>query len=410
MGKTSYLNFTKKTLEKLPAVEKRYNVFDEVVSGLGVAVHPSGTKTFFYLKKVQGWPERTTIGPFPDITVERARGRASEMNGKLSTWKSHGYAGQNPLEQRTKVPTLGGVLDHYCEQHLRANAKNGDAAIKYAQWQFNFYLASWKNRPLSSISRQQVREKHAEIGTAHGMVTANRITTFLRTLFNHAIHPDVSLWDGANPCAKPKKFLFLEKSRERVIQRDEAPRFFEQLQKESHRDLRDFLLLALATGARRGTVLAMRWEQVDWQRGLWTIPEPKGRKSSSKPHIVPLTKLAISVLRTRVNGGGEWVFPGRKGHVTTLKKPWARFLERTGLDDLRFHDLRRSLATFEGETGAATELIQKTLGHQQASAATKIYDRSDRRDDVRNAMDAAMRELLSAGKTSKRKLLAAPRG
>jgi integrase len=69
------------------------------------------------------------------------------------------------------------------------------------------------------------------------------------------------------------------------------------------------------------------------------------------------------------------------------------------------HDLRRTLAALEGETVASTEVIQKTLGHEESSAATKTYDRSDRRDEVRAAMDAAVSAMLSAGKTSKRKLL-----
>ena len=70
------------------------------------------------------------------------------------------------------------------------------------------------------------------------------------------------------------------------------------------------------------------------------------------------------------------------------------------------HDMRKThRALSEGETGASTEVIQKTLGHEESSAATKIYDRSDRREEVRAAMDAAVSAMLTVGKTSKRKLL-----
>jgi site-specific recombinase XerD len=72
--------------------------------------------------------------------------------------------------------------------------------------------------------------------------------------------------------------------------------------------------------------------------------------------------------------------------------------------------LRRTLATEQGESGASSEVIQKTLGHTESSAATKIYDQSQRQDDVRDAMTAAMTAILTTGKTSLRKLLAAPRG
>jgi integrase len=408
---TARLNFTKKTLEKLPATERRYNVFDEDVSGLGISVHPSGRKTFFHLKKVQGWPRRATIGPFPDLSVEQARGRASELNGKFSTWKSTNYEGQSPLKPRAKIPTLGEVLTDYTEKHLRPNAKNGERAVEYANWQFDRYLASWRNRPLSTITRAEVKNKHSEIGGAHGQVSANRLVTFIRALFGYALHPDVALWEGGvNPARDPKKFLFAESSRERTIQREEAPKFFKELAIEPHRNLRDAILLALSTGARRGTIVAMQWNQIDWGHALWTIPNPKGKKKNHKPHIVPLTKLALTILKSRPRvAGSEYVFPGRKegSHLVTLNKPWAKFLERTGIDDLTFHDLRRTLATQQGDTGAPVELIQKTLGHVESSEATRIYDRSERRDDVRDAMTVAMDALIVAGKVSRRKLLKA---
>lgn len=406
-AETRYLNFTKRALEKLSATEKRYSCFDDDTRCLGIAVYPSGVKTFFHLRKVQGWPQRTTIGAFPDLSVEQARGKAAELNSGLTAWKTNNYEGPNPVKAPSKVPTLGDVLESYLEKDLKKNAKSPDRAIKGRRWQFDFYLAPWRNRPLSSIHRADVIHRHADIGEKHGEVTANRVIQFLRKLFNHAIDPDYGLWDGANPCAKPKKFLFHEQDRKRTLEDGEKPKFFEELTTEPNRDLRDFLLIALATGARRGTTLTMRWDQIDWQRELWTIPNPKGRKNDSEPHLVPLTKLAVAVLksRPRVN---EWVFPGQKenAHLTTVKKPWKKFIERTGIKDLCIHDLRRTLATQEGDTGASTEAIQKTLGHEESSAATKIYDRSQRRDEVRAAMTTAMTAILAAGKTSKRKLLA----
>jgi len=124
--------------------------------------------------------------------------------------------------------------------------------------------------------------------------------------------------------------------------------------------------------------------------------------------VVNLVKLAVAVLKGREQRG-EWVFPGRKKntHLTTLKKPWRAFITRSGISNLVIHDLRRTLATREGETGASREAITKTLGHTRDSEATKIYDRSERRAEVRKAMDIAVADILRAAKTSERKLLAA---
>ena len=407
MGKTSKMNFSIKAIERLDPKLKRYSVLDEQTRGLAIAVYPSGAKTFYHVRKVQGWPKRTTIGAYPDLTIEFARGKGNELNGKLAKWQANDFEGPNPLERPQQTATLGSVLAHYVKNHLETNAKNPAYAVKRANWHFDTYLASLRNHPLGSITREQVRKLHEKIAAERGSVTANRTITFLRTLYNHALHPDVALWSGINPCAKPKKFLAVEKSRERVIKPDEAPKFFKALASEPHRDLRDFLLLALSTAARRGTIFSMRWDEIDWQHELWTISSPKGRRDR-KPHVVPLAPLAISVLKTRPHVSAEWVFAGRKGrHLTTVKKPWKKFLQRAGIEDLTLHDLRRTLATQQGQTGASREVIQKTLGHEASSVATKIYDRSDRRPEVRAAMNKAVSSLLVAGKTSRRKLLKA---
>src|SRR5690349_4921875 len=131
MSKT---NFTVKFLESLKPKEKRYNEMDGDTRGLGIVVHPSGTKTFFHVKKVQGWPQRTTLQKYPDMSIDQALGKAAELNSKLAKWKSDNYEGANPTSKPISVPTLGEVLDHYIEQHLKANAKNPEHAMRYARW------------------------------------------------------------------------------------------------------------------------------------------------------------------------------------------------------------------------------------------------------------------------------------
>jgi integrase len=407
----SKINFTIRALEDLNEDrKKRYSVFDTHTRHLAIAVYPSGAKTFYHLKKVQGWPQRTTIGPFPDVSIEKARAKAAELNSDLTSWKIDGYEGPNPVKKNAtaKVATLGDALESYIEKHLRGNAKNPDKAIEYARWQFEKYLGAWKNRPLGSVQRGDIRQKHSEIGRAHGEITANRCITFLRTLFNHCLDPDYDLWDGMNPCAKPKKFLFHEETRDRIVKDEEKPKFFAELAKEPHRDLRDVLLLALSTGSRIGALLAMRWEEVDFDHDVWVISRPKGRKGHSAPLVVPLNGLAARVLGAR-HRTGVWVFKGKQGnHLTTVRKPWEAFLKRTGITDLHIHDLRRSLATEAGESGASEKAIQGTLGHAASSEATKIYDRSKRTKEIRDATTTAMRRMLATAKVSQKKLLGAP--
>src|SRR5262249_29941418 len=163
---------------------------------------------------------------------------------------------------------LATVFEHYKENQIAPHSKSPVRALRDAESNFKLYLASWRNRPLSSIHREHIREKHAEIGRKHGPVTANRQILFLRAMINHAIHPDIGLRQGVNPVRKPKKFLYAETSRARVLTDKEKLLFFAALESETHQDLKHLILLALATGSRRGALQTMRWSEIDFERKL----------------------------------------------------------------------------------------------------------------------------------------------
>jgi integrase len=64
-------------------------------------------------------------------------------------------------------------------------------------------------------------------------------------------------------------------TRDRFLQADELPRFFQSLAEEPSIAMRDFILLALLTGARRANVCAMHWREIDLAAGVWRLPDTK---------------------------------------------------------------------------------------------------------------------------------------
>jgi integrase len=406
MGRTKTaegrVNFTKKLVENLVPREKRYNIFDSHTRGLGVLVHPSATKVFFHVKKVAGWPRRTTLGTFPDFSIENARAKASELNASLAKWKSADYEGPAPFERRRHL-TLNAVLEDYIARRLKAKAKDPERAAKADRWQINKYIPSWKERRLGSIRREDVSNLHLEVGEKHGEVSANRLVQLLRRLYNWA--EKEKLWSGTNPAKGITRFP--EHSRERFLEADEAPRFFQALKHEQHGDLKDFIWLALATGARSGNLLAMKWSELDLVRATWTIPHVKTKSGAT--YVLPLVDEAVAVLKARRRQiDGDWVFPGAKkgAHLSSLKKPWARFRERAKVPDVTLHDLRRTVGSWAAAAGVALPAIGRLLGHASLQA-TQVYARLDL-NGVRAAANLATQALFEAGKRPKRKMLEAP--
>jgi integrase len=127
------------------------------------------------------------------------------------------------------------------------------------------------------------------------------------------------------------------------------------------------------------------------------LPDTK----SGDPVTIHLAKPALEILARRVlNADGcPWVFPGgkknRAGHLVDPKGAWTRLLTASGLKDLRMHDLRRSLGSWQAAGGASLQVIGKSLGHK-SQQSTAVYARLNL-DPVRTSVNGAVEAMLAAG-------------
>jgi integrase len=397
------LNFTKRSLEALKAAEQRITYHDIETPGLSLLLQPTGHRSFFWFRRVNGNPLWLTIGEFPALSVEKARVKAGGFNSLLADWKSEGYEGPSPFKQRNGL-TFGELFDEYHE-YRRTQAKNPDRSQREEKSQFDRYLKPWANRKLDSLRRDEFRDLHSEISkkipdakkkrSKGGRVTANRTIQLGRRMVYWAIKKEK--WHGENPF---KFELHKEKSRDRFAQTDELQRLFKALASETNRDVRDFIRLALFTGQRRGDVTAMRWSDLSLTANgqhQWTISNPK----NGETHIVPLLPEAVAVLgvREKRRGESQFVFPSRakSGHIRDIKRGWKRLKKAAKLSNLTVHDLRRTLGSWMAMSGVSLPIIGEALGHK-SFRSTEVYARLQT-SAARDAMTLAVGKfpkLLSA--------------
>ncbi|WP_248885629.1 tyrosine-type recombinase/integrase [Acidithiobacillus acidisediminis] len=363
---TEKVNFTKASLSALePIPGKRRRVYDEKQKGLAVYVSPAGTKTFYCIRKVDGRVEEIRIGDAATVTIETARTTAAGIINQIA-------AGTNPAEQRRIKKAEMTFSDLFSEWVKDCRAK-GKKSLGNDERNFRLHLQEIAKKKLSEIERQHIRALHRKVSTGAGIYQGNRVLALVRAVFNFGINT-LDIPRLANPAAGLK--MNREESRDRRLHADEMPRFFEALAAEESPDVRDYVMLSLLTGARRANVLAMHWQEINLERKTWTIPSSKAKAGDSI--AVPLTDAAIEVLQSRAETSGAqgWVFPGpgRTGHLVEPKKGWQRLLQRAGIDDLRIHDLRRSLASFQIDAGVSLAVIGKGLGHH-SQQTTAVYAR-----------------------------------
>ena len=380
------LNFTKAALERLPQPNKSAETWlDAQVNGLQLLVTCKGTKTFYVRKKVHGKSDRIFIGRYPDATIEQARRKAQEMLGKLAA----GITADEIRAPRLAVATLGAAFRTYMDLHAKVHKKSW----RQDQAQFDRYLLRWQTRQLKTMTRIEVTKLHAEIGNNHGHYAANRVLALLRKIFNFAI--DNKLFGGENPVTKIKPYD--EKERKRFLHPEELKTFVDAVEAEPNETARDFVWLALMTGQRMSNVLEMKWSELDMVRREWYIPDTKNNTSMT----VPLSEHVIEVLeRRRKAANREDIFVlsgyGKTGHMTQPKKAWKRILARAKLNDLRIHDLRHTLASWQACTGASLIVIGATLNHKTASATRRYAHMHN--DPIRHAMSIATDAMFAAAR------------
>ncbi|NLS92752.1 MAG: tyrosine-type recombinase/integrase [Planctomycetaceae bacterium] len=393
MGKSdrseNRLLFNKSRLESIaPPSTGRAVYHDEKVRGLCLQVTARDRKTFYLYKWFEGKPVKYKIGRFPGTTVETARKSAKKLLAKMAD-------GENPQAARTAA--RGEMTLDMLQARWLADAKLRKKTWKEDERQYNVFLKRWGGRRLSEIDSGEVVTLHAKIGEKHGRYAANRVLALLRAMFNFALSPHESVkWKGINPTAGVRKFT--EKSRDRFITPEEMPAFFHALGEEEE-TVRDYFWLALLTGARKSNLLEMRWDQLTVE-GMWRIPETK----SGEVVVLPLVQQAQNILRARRERYGHqpWVFPGpgKAGHLVEVRKAWLRICRRAGLQDLRIHDLRRTLGSWQALSGASEIIIGKSLGHAAGSKATAVYARLGV-DPVRESLDVATGKMIALQNGSK---------
>lgn len=388
------LVFCKTALEKLPLpTARRVDHYDQRIPGLAITVTPRGARSFYWIARVGRRTLRRRLGAFPRMTVEQARDAAQVLNGDVASGK--------PVTSRRSREVASLTLQELFERFLASTAQSrgkrerSPITVRTYRGLFSHALQDWESRALTDITRSDVERLHDRLASSSGPVYANRVLSLLKAMLAVAVDRE---WLAANVAARVRKFP--ERPRERFLQADELPRFWEALAADPSDDYRDFVKLALFTGQRRSNVLAMQWEEVDLAAGTWSMSRTKTGR-----HQVPLIAPALEILHRRratADPGAAFVFPGhgRSGHMSPRWDAWRQLLERAGIANLTIHDLRRSMGSWQSKTGASLTVVGKTLGHTNPQT-TAIYARLDD-DPVRRAMTAAAAAMLTASQATTR--------
>jgi len=205
-----------------------------------------------------------------------------------------------------------------------------------------YQISPYEVEKYQSVRRQEV-----------SAATCNREVACLKRIFNKAIE-----WGKAreNPVSKVK-FFREDNERLRYLNKDEIV----QLLKECAPHLKPIVLFALNTGMRKSEILNLKWKDLDLQANLITVTETK----SGDFRKIPINSQLKEVLETiERHPNCPYVFNYKGERIEDIKKGFNKAVERAGIEDFHFHDLRHTFASHLVMGGVSLVAVKELLGHK----------------------------------------------
>src|SRR4030095_10804001 len=245
---------------------------------------------------------------------------------------------------------------------------------------------------IDGITRSDIAKFHGALGQQYPYM-ANRCLEQLSKMFQLARVWGFVEESHSNPAKEIQAFKELK--RDRWVKPDELPRLAKAINSEANLYGRQGLWLYLLTGLRRDELLNARWDDVDAERKELRLQDTK----AGRTHYVPISEPAMAVLKELPRlDGNPYILPGAKPgqHLVNIEKIWQRVRRAAGVEDVRLHDLRRTVGSWLAQSGNSLHLIGRILNHSTQST-TAVYARFAQ-DHVREAMEKHGKQLLDVAK------------
>ncbi len=385
------VRITKRLIDGIKPEESDFYVFDTDVTGFGIRVRATGGISYIVQYKGgigRGAPtRRVTLGAVGKMPPELARKAAERVLGSVA----HGEDPAADKKRERRALPLANVIDAFLKDHVEAKRKAGTAAGYRDLLERLVKPALGQMKP-DKVTRQDVSRLHLSLqGTPS---QANKCVGVISSLYSFAGENGYAP-EGCNPAQSIKKFP--EKRRERFLTSEELARFGKALRlgeavglpwhvdesnpkaKHAPKEANRYTVLdpyaaaairlLILTGARLREILHVKWENIDFDRGIIHLPDSK---TGRRPIYLSSTAQTILSGLPRVEGNA-FVFIGNKAGKprTDLKKPWTAVTKAAALEGLRIHDLRHSFASIGVSASMGLPIVGKLLGHTQPSTTAR---------------------------------------
>lgn len=312
-----------------------------------------------YRQRNGKWQARVLRDGYPDQTKTfTTKADAEKWARALESEIDKGQFVNVSEAQRT---TLGDVIARYLAEVTPSMKGASEDTIRLKAI-MRKPIARWSMANLSAARIAAFRDERLKEVRGGTVI---RELAYLSAIINHARREwGINVPNPVQMVRKPQS----PQARSRVLTDDEVLKLLTALEPTGRRShwTKPAVQLALATAMRRGELLSLRWEHIDLQGRTAFLSETKNGESRT----VPLSTAAVQVLAALPRHISGVVIPVK---YFTLDAAFKRALNRAGLDDVRFHDLRRTAITRMAEKLPNVIELAAVSGHKSLMVLKRYY-------------------------------------
>jgi integrase len=372
-----------------PPATGRFERYDRLIPGFGVRITDKGTKSYIFVYPHGGRRHRYTIGRVGEISLEDARDKARELRSLIRQ-------GRHPVAERKAqwtpkaAPVLFGDVVELFDRRFLSKKRSGHETRRIIDREL---LPHWKDRPLTSITSDDVHDRIDALLDVGKREAARRLFEITRRLFNWVRSQRDGCRIERSPCAdlSPKELFDEKPIRKRTLNDAELRAMWHASECMGYPFGPMLRLLAL-TGLRRNEVAHARWTEFDFNKSLWTIPPH--RMKSGAGHVVPLTSEMLTILNALPHHG-EFLFTSKRRNdrpisgFTAMKARLDALMDKEiKVADWTIHDIRRTMRTqLSSLPIPGGDLVRELVIAHAKPGLHRIYDQHAYLDERRSALE-----------------------
>lgn len=368
-------------IKKAKPQEKPYKLTDG--KGLYLLVKPSGSKYWRLDYAIDGKRQTLSIGTYPTITLARAREIATDARQQKASGISPSQAKQQAKAERqaARLNNFHAIATQWHAANLhRWKPHNAARILKQLEKDVFPYLGG---KQLNEISVADVKAVLSRIVERNAAATAEKVRQWVAAIYTYAAILEMT---DRNPAAVLRGTLAKPPTQHLpALPETELTEFyFRLLTVNIKQQNRIAMLLLILTFARSTEFRGGKWEEIDFQAAIWTIPSERMKHEKTKPKpplIIPLSDWAIELLTELhgLTGHTPYLFPSRTAQTGVISEVTLNtIIKRLGYGGIATpHGFRSLASSILNERGFNPDAIERQLAHIPTDKIRAAYNRAE---------------------------------